>query len=156
MTTLTFDQTRKNELSYYGESVRLANELRAKPSRFYIDDEGNRIDIPGKQGFDIEDADFMTIVNWLADTRNEKSESLIAFVHRCLSVRFPTEYAQYKDNIINRYKMEYEMIQSNSRNEIEWLGEVGFQNKIRLDNSLNINNVKIIKDRNENIRIVRK
>ena len=135
-----FDQSKADprNLSYESEAVRLSNELRARPSITYIDVHGVRVDIPVKQGFDCETADFNTMVNWLADTRIKKSESLIAFVHRILAVRFPNEYTLYRDNINDRYRLEYEMIQSNAKNDIFWMGEVGFQNKVRLDNSISL------------------
>ena len=158
----TFDQStiRKDNgeinLSPEAEAVRLSNDLRTKPSRFFINGDGIRVDVPAKQGFDVETADFMTMVNWLADTRIKKSESLIAFVHRIMSVRFPTEYAQNKDKIQARYKIEYEMIQGNAKNDISWFGEVGFSGLVRQDGSLTNNKNKIIKQRNGEIKVVRK
>jgi len=150
-----FDQSKEKIISYEGEAIRLSNELRAKPFHSYISISGERIDIPAVQGFDCETCTFMDMVNWLADTRIKKSESLIAFVHRIMSIRFPTEYAQNRDKIQARYKLEYEMIQSNSKNDIEWFGEVGFSNKVRLDGSLTDNNNRVVKQRNDEIKIVR-
>jgi len=151
-----FDQTKKDDTTFEGEAVRLANELRSKPSRTFIGPAGERQDIPAKQGFDVETADFNTMVNYLADTRIKKSESSRAFVHRVLAWRFPTEYAQHRDGIDNRYKLEFEMIQSNSKKDIEDLGRVGYQNNVRLDGSLTKNNVRTEKQRNGKIRSVRK
>ncbi len=154
---IILDQSRKMELSFYGDAVRLSNELRAKPSSTYLHPTtGQRVDIPARQGFDCETADFMTMVNWLADTRIKKSESLIAFIHRIMAVRFPTEYAQNKDKIQARYQLEYEMIQSNSKNDVSWFGEVGFSNKVRLDGSLTNPDSKVVRKRNDEIKIVRK
>lgn len=132
-----FDQSKEKDITYEGEAVRLSNELRAKPARSFINIDGIRVDIPAKQGFDCETVDFMTMVNWLADTRIKKSQSLSAFVHRIMAVRFPTEYTQNKSNIDGRYKLEMEMIESKAKNDISWFGEVGFKNKVRLDGSLN-------------------
>lgn len=154
---ITFDQTkiRKDNgeisLTEEAEAVRLSNELRAKPSRTWIDDMGIRHDEPSRQGFDCESCDFLTMVNWLADTRIKKSNSLIAFVHRVMAVRFPNEYAQQKDKIDARFKLEYEMIQSKAKNDVAWLGEVGFQNKVRLDGSLTDSRTRIIKTRDGSI-----
>ena len=78
-----------------------------------------------KKGFDIETCEFMDMVNWLADTRIKKSQSLSAFVHRVMSVRFPNEYTNNKKNIDNRYNLEMELIESKSKNDISWFGEVG-------------------------------
>lgn len=132
-----FNQSVKDDTSFEGEAVRLANELRAKPSYTKIDYMGIRQDIPAKRGFDVETATFQTMVDYLADTRIKKSDSSIAFIHRILSIRFPNEYTQNKSKIENRYKLEVELIESKSKNDVTWFGEVGFQNKVRLDGSLN-------------------
>ena len=150
------DQTKEQDTTFEGESVRLSNELRAKPAHTELDFFGNRIDIPAKRGFDVETADFTTMVNYLADTRIKKSESSIAFIHRILSVRFPNEYAQNKINIENRYKLEVEMIESKSKNDVTWLGEVGFQNMVRLDDTLTNPRNRVVKGNNDDYRIVRK
>lgn len=147
----TFDQTRESEKSAYGEAVRLSNEIRARAASLSIDPLGNRIDTPSRVGFNVEDCEFLDLVNWLADTRIKKSESSRAFAHRILSVRFPTEYAQNKTNIENRYKLEVEMIESNSKNEVEWFGQVGYQNRVRLDNSLTNTHINSVKLRNGNV-----
>ena len=146
------DQSKKDDTTFEGEAVRLSNELRSKPA--FNDVFGNYV--PAKIGFDIETADFMTMVNYLANGRVKKSESSRAFIHRVLAWRFPTEYAQKRDSIDNRYKLEYEMIQANSKKDIEDLGKVGFQNNVRLDGTLTNPNVKAEKQRDEKIRIVRK
>jgi len=158
---ITFDQSKirndtgKMSLTTEAEAVRLSNELRSKPSKTYIGSNGNRVDIPAKQGFDIETADFKIIINWLADTRIKKSQSLIAFVHRFLAIKFSTEYSKYKSKIDNRYKLEHEMIESNAKNDIFWLGEVGYSNMVRLDGSLTNKNTKVIKQKNGEIKTVR-
>ena len=153
---MKFDQSKKDDITFEGEAVRLYNELKTKPARFYINLNGVRVDVPEKKGIDLNKSSFLQIVNWLADTRFKKSESSEAFVHRFLSVNFNSEYSQHKNKINNRFKMEYELIQSNSKKEVQWLGEVGFQNKIRLDNSLNNNKSQIRKNKNETIDIIRK
>jgi len=152
-----FDQSRKNELTFYGESVRLYNETLPKPSKTFIDNiTGERTDIPAKRGIDLRICSFNECVNFLADTRIKKSESSMAFVHRIMAVRFSTEYAQSRDKIDTRYKMEYELIQSKAKNEMEFLGEVGFQNMVRLDNSLTDNRSKPVINRSGIVKIVRK
>ena len=96
----------------------------------------------------------MTMVNYLANGRVKKSESSRAFIHRVLAWRFPTEYAQKRDSIDNRYKLEYELIQANSKRDIEDLGKVGFQNNVRLDGSLNRDYARTEKQRNGKIRSI--
>ena len=158
---ITFDQTTirndagKISLTPESEAVRLYNDVLPKPAKFGIDSQGKRYDFPAKRGIDLVTCTFMDAVNWLADTRIKKSESSIGFVHRFLSDKFPNEYAQNRDKIDSRYKLEYEMIQSNSKNDVTWLGEVGFQNMVRLDDSLTNPNVRLLKLRNGEINIVR-
>jgi hypothetical protein len=151
-----FEQSKKDKITFEGEAVRLSNELRAKPARTSINDLGFRIDIPAKQGFDIETCEFMDMVNWLADTRIKKSQSLSAFVHRVMAVRFPNEYTNNKKNIDNRYNLEMELIESKSKNDVSWFGEVGFSNMVRLDGILNNNNNKVIENKDKTVKIIRK
>lgn len=140
-----FEQTRKDEQTTYGEAVRLSNELRAKPARTQINPDGIRIDIPAKTGFDIETCDVIDIQNWLNDFTIKKSPSLLMFVHRVFAVRFPDEYARLRDVIDARFKREFEMVQSEAKNEIEWFGEAGYQNLVRLDGSLTNPKLRITK-----------
>ena len=150
---ITFDQSKikddsgKQSLTYEAEAVRLSNELRSKPASFYINLDGMRIDIPAKKGFDIETADFMVMVNWLGNPKIKKSNALISFVHRWLAVKFPDDYAKNKKKINDRHKGEIEIIVSNAKNDVSWLGECGFSSNP---------NTKIIKKKNGEIRILRK
>jgi len=159
---ITFDQTTirndagKISLTPESEAVRLYNDVLPKPAKFGIDSQGKRYDFPAKRGIDLVTCTFMDAVNWLADTRIKKSESSIGFVHRFLSDKFPNEYAQNRDKIDSRYKLEYEMIQSNSKNDIAWLGEVGFSELVRSDGSLSNSKNRIVKQRSGEIKIVRK
>ena len=153
---MKFNQSKKNDITFEGEAVRLYNELKTKPARFYINLNGVRVDVAEKKGIDLNKSTFLQIVNWLADTRFKKSQSSIAFVHRFLSINFNSEYAQHRHKIDNRFKMEYELIQSNSKKEVQWLGEVGFQNMVRLDNSLTNNKSQIRKNKDNTISIVKK
>ncbi len=148
----TLDQTREKEMTPYGESVRLSNELRLIPDGTkLILNEANvlvKVFTGGRLwGFDIETASYGKLLSYFTDSRIKKrSESLIAFVNRILSIRFPNEYAQDKNKIekIIGYS-EYSLIQSEAKNEMEWFGEVSYQNKVRLDGSLTNPNVRIEK-----------
>jgi hypothetical protein len=114
----------------------LSNELRSKSARSWIDPAGFRHDDPAKTGFDIETCDVAEIKAWLNDPTIKKSHSLISFVHRICCVRFPDEYARFRDAIKARFKLEHELIQSEAKNEIEWFGETGYHNMVRLDKSV--------------------
>lgn len=131
-----FDQSREDEQTTYGEAVRLSNELRSKPAHSYIGTDGIRYDIPAKSGFDIETCDVAEIKALLNNSTIKKSHSLLTFVHRICCVRFPDEYARLRDVIEARFKLEHELIQSEAKNEIEWFGETGYHNLVRLDKSV--------------------
>tara|TARA_R110000751_G_scaffold3028_1_gene15644 strand:+ start:1328 stop:1789 length:462 start_codon:yes stop_codon:yes gene_type:complete len=151
-----FDQSRKKErFSFYGEAVRLSNEIRAMPAHTIINYMGKKENVPFKNGFDIETCSILQIKQWLNDKTIKKSESLLTFVHRIFSVRFPTEYNRLKDTIDSRFKREHERIQSESKNEIEWFGETGINNMVRLDGSLDNPKAKVFKLRNDKWKIKR-
>lgn len=156
MNLSAFDQTKKRECTYEGEATRLANFLRAKPASMFINSDGIRVDVPARRGFDCETADFSTMVNYLGDPRIKKSDSLITYVHRIMAVRFPDEYAQNRDKIHKRFKIEYEMIQSNAKNDAAWLGQVGFTNMIRQDGSLSRPTSEVNVSKHDIVQIKRK
>lgn len=152
-----FDQSRENESGFYGEAVRLSNELREVDAHMEPDSMGNMtIQIPFKSGFDIESCSIVEIENWLNDKTIEKSQSLLMFVQRVFAVRFPLEYSQRSSIIDPEFKIEHEKIQSNAKNEVEWFGEVGYQNMVRLDGSLTNTRSRVVEDENGKIKIVRK
>jgi len=101
MNISNFDQNKKDSITFEGEAVRLSNEFRSKPARTFLNMYGHRVDIPAKRGFDIETCNFLTMANYLADSRIYKSESQIMLLHRIMSVRFPNEYTQNKSKIEN-------------------------------------------------------
>ena len=61
-----------------------------------------------------------------------------------------------KKKIDSRYKIEKELILSHAKNDVAWIGEVGFSNMIRLDGSLNNSSIKTTKLKNGEIRIIKK
>ncbi len=152
---LDFNQIRGDESGFYGEAVRLSNELRARHEKTVLDKWGNPIIIPAKKGFDIETCDLSVINDWLHDRTIQKSESLVSFVFRIISIRFPNEFADMKNTVHPLLRTELELIESEARNEIEWLGMCGFQNNIRLDGSLTNDKVKLLKLKNEGVMIKR-
>jgi hypothetical protein len=128
-----FNQSNKNDSSNEGESVRLSNELRYKPEKIIKNIQGVIIDtIPEKSGFDIETASFGVITNFLET--ESLSKSLESFIHRILSIRFENEYRDYIVN--DDFVTEKSLIISNSKNDVEWFGEVGYFGKTRLDKSI--------------------
>ena len=66
------------------------------------------------------------------------------------------KYIAVKPNIDNRYNLEMELIESKSKNDISWFGQVGFSNMVRLDGLLTNNNNKVIENKDKTIKITRK
>jgi len=158
MNISALDQSVEQDTTYEDEACRLANELRSKPAKTIINTYGSwteRTDIPAKKGFDVETASFKTMVDYLADSRIKKSESIIQFIHKVLHWRFESEYNAKKDKIFNRFNLEKEMIQSNAAREAEWLGKSGFQN-FRQDGLFHKSNVITEELRNGTVRVKRK
>lgn len=147
MITLTkFDQSRKEERTTYGEAVRLSNTIRAKPSQPITNIYGQIISWKDPQaGFDVEDADYNKFTAWLSDMTKKKSQSLFWFVIRVMAWRFPENHSQIRQNLAVKHQLEFDYILSNMRHEVEWLGEVSYQNMVRYDGSLTANNVEVIR-----------
>lgn len=147
MTTIPLlDQTRKMEETPYGSAVRLSNELRPKPERTIIINRitGTTITYPAESGFNFETAPYSDYRNWLTNGR-KKSNSILMFILRAICWRFPAEYSQIKANLPSgKWDSELQMIESNMRKEVEWLGEVDWTNMIRYDGSLNNPKVKTV------------
>ena len=136
-----FDQSRKDELTTYGEAVRLSNELRSKPAKSYINRLGVRQDTSVKIGINIETCSISDFKKWIHNKAEIKSQSLLTFVYRIISIRFPHEFKIFKQQIDNSFKLELELIESESKNEVEWVGLTGYQNNVRLDGSLTNHNL---------------
>jgi len=154
----TFDQTRKDEHdgSPYPEAVRLSNELRPVKPYTYIDTFGKRIDVTARWGFHCEIAPYKDFTRWLNDKTIKKSESLFWFVIRIMVWRFPEKHTEIKNSLNISHRKEFELILSQMKKEVDWVGTVGFQNMVRLDKSLNNDRSKIIKKRDGTIEIRRK
>lgn len=158
-----FDQKRENELSSYGESVRLSNEVRAvqahqetlKIINIFGKEEEKTFNIPAKNGFDVETADYSEFVLYLNDTTIKKSESKFWFMIRIMCVRFPEKHSEIRANLNSRHHLEFDLVLSQMKNEIEWVGTVGYQNMVRLDKSLDSLRTKVIKLNNDEFKIVR-
>ena len=129
-----FNQKKKNDISNEGEAVRLSNELRNHEEKIVKDIHGEIINIiPQKtNGFDIETASFQTITEYLEN--NNTSKVLECFIHRILSNRFPNEYKNY--NVNNEFTQEKDLIIENSKNDVNWFGEVSYFGKTRLYKSI--------------------
>ena len=129
-----FDQTREKEINNYGECVRLSNELRTIPEHTKFNYVLNAPElIPIKYGFDIETCSEKIIKDWINNITISKSDSIIMFVYRVYSWRFPTEFNSNIKNMPVELRTELSMIKSNIINTPELCGEVGFHGKIRLD-----------------------
>jgi len=82
-----FNQSKKNDLTYEGEAVRLSNELRERAAFHRVDTMGKSHLFLYRAGFDIETAPQLRIKNWLNNNPNS-SRALIEFVNRVHAARF--------------------------------------------------------------------
>jgi hypothetical protein len=146
-----------NQIQSYSkieECKRLANELRSRPQMSLKADGFHRLKdvvIPAYKGFDIETCEFKDIKKYITNTPII-SQSLLMFMYRIMALRFPKDYQTIKKKSpINR---ELNLIESDAKNDIAWFGEVGFQNCVRLDNSLTKKNIKVLKRKNDRLEIV--
>jgi len=137
------------------ECKRLANELRSKPERIIPANNYYRIKevvIPAYKGFDVETCDFKDMKKYIRNTP-KISQSLLMLLLRIISLRFPKDYQTMKKN--SPIQTELNLIESESKNDIAWIGEVGFQNCVRLDQSLTNKNIKVLKKKNDTLKIGR-
>lgn len=159
-----FDQTRKDELSSYGESVRLSNEIRAVQAHqiqrietnVFGREELKTYNVPAKEGFDVETGSYNDFNLWLNNTTIKKSQSLFWFVIRIMAIRFPEKHSEMRANMAQRHLLEFDLILSQMKNEIEWVGTVGYSGMVRLDKSLNNVRNRIVKLNNDMYKVVRK
>lgn len=156
--SLTNDIGERN-VTTEAEAVALANELRYKPdsSKIFVSDgKTKKIFVAGRLwGFDCETCTFQKLMSYFTGNKIKRSQSLISFVIRVMVLRFPKEYHENKNRIERLIgKDEYVMIESSKKNEIEWLGEVGFQNMVYYTKLKK--NVNVIKGKNDTVKITRK
>jgi len=126
------DQSKEREISYLGESVRLGNEFRNHPDIFPHADTPTmpQIKIPAKtDGFDFETCMESDLKKWL-NKKAKKSPSQIAFINRVYAWRFNDEHNKQSLSLLSISKLERELIHSNMKKELNWLGECGFSGKI--------------------------
>jgi len=153
------DESGNRIVSTITESIALANELRyrADSTKIFVNDLGKsvKIFVAGRLwGFNVEDCTFIKLMSYFTGNKIKRSQSLISFVIRIMALRFPKEYHENKNRIVKLIgKDEYEMIDSNKRNEINWLGECGFQNMVYYTKLKK--NVNVIKGKNDTIKIMR-
>jgi len=150
------NDTQIKSFSKVEECKRLANELRSKPQMSLKADGFHRLKdvvIPAYKGFDVETCDFMDMKKYITNTPII-SQSLLMFMYRIMALRFPKDYQTIKKK--SSIKTELNLIESEAINDVSWFGEVGFQNSVRLDNSLTSKNIKVLKKKNDTFQIVRK
>lgn len=120
------DDTYKNELSLYGEALRLREELLPKPQRIIKGPEDKDILIPAEGGIDVLTCTLQELSDALEDAKLNNYRVRTEFLLRILSVRFPDDFDPQKVNIT---KIEIDMLEKlkkRATNNIEFLGECGF------------------------------
>jgi len=145
------DQNRKEEQNAYGESVRLSNELRTKPAYVTYGIRNEEIIHPQVNGFNCETADYSQFVTWLNDNTKSKSRSLFWFVIRIMAIRFPEKHHEIRASLAQKHQLEWDLILSQMKNEMEWIGLCSYQNQVELDinSPLNYKNIKVVKGKND-------
>lgn len=128
------DQTKKGQHNSYGEVVRLSNELRAT--------------------FNCEAADYFDFMSWLNNPAIKKSQVLFWFVIRIMAWRFPTKHTEIRNKLAERRRLEFDLILSQMKKEVEWVGTVGYQNMVRLDGSLTHPRRRTIKLNNDQYKVI--
>ena len=137
------------------ECKRLANELRSRPQRILKADNFHRLNdvvIPAYKGFDVETCEFKDMKKYITNTP-VISQSLLMFIYRIMALRFPKDYQTIKKK--SPINTELNLIESDAKNDVAWFGEVGFQNCVRLDNSLTSKNIKVLKKKNDTFQFSR-
>ena len=147
---LLLDDQGKRSITTTAESIALANS-----TKIFVNDLGKsqKLFVKGRLwGFDCETCSFQKLMSYFTGNKIKRSQSLISFVIRVMALRFPKEYHENKNRIERLIgKDEYQSIESNKRNEINWLGECGFQNMVYYTKLKK--NVNVIKGKNDRITI---
>ena len=153
---LKFDKSRANPklINFFSEGVRLYQEILPKKAYSFKHLDGTIYHYPARRGFNIENAPIKAFYDWLNDSSIKKSKASFWFVIRCMAMRFPENHSDMMKKLAPHNRLEFEFILSELRNEIEFLGEVGFSGMAEISKP-NKRNV-LIKNKNEEIKIKRK
>lgn len=142
-----------NIMSNEGELARLYLNILPIPERTVKDFEGNNKTVPAQKGIDLESATAQEIINYLNDSTLKKSESIKSLCQRVLFIRFESKFNSETNKQQKEIKNEYNLIKLDNRKDINFLGEVGFNDTVHFNKKLNHNKkrtpVTIIGRKNE-------
>lgn len=163
-----YNETGNRIVNKVTENIALNEELRYRPSgtRIITNELGQAesiFDNGRLWGFDVETAEYSKLISYFTDARvTKRSESLKCHVLKYLMVRFPNETETDKLKLINVIKTistdDFEILQSEAKDDDAWFGDSGIQNSIWKDpkNPINNKRVKVVKLKNDGYRIERK
>ena len=153
---LKFDKSKADAklINFESEAVRLYQEILPKKAYSFKHLDGTIYNYSSRRGFNIETASIKSFYDWLNDSSIKKSKASFWFVVRCLAMKFPDKHGDIKKKLAPHNRLEFELILSELRNEIQFLGEVGFSGltEISKPNKHNI----LVFDKHKEIKIRRK
>ena len=147
MTTIVFP-TPDNKQTFEAEASRLAESLLPQPARTVIDIDGTRRDMPQKTGIQVGTDTWPVINAYLSSPDTHLTPSQFWFIIRCCVMRFGRSLI-LRENLTAERREEYDMLCDDvpDKVDLDWLGEVGYTNKVRLDGALDEPKVKLMKKR---------
>jgi len=120
-----------------GELARLYLDLLPLPERTVTNFKGDNVTLPAKKGINIVTATFTAMKNYLNDDTIKKSDSIKSLCRRVMFLRFPVPFNTEMNNVTSKIIDEYVLIEKDTRKNIEFLGEVGFNNTVHLSRARN-------------------
>ena len=70
--------------------------------------------------------------------------------------RFPEKHTEIRNRLTLHLRKEFDIILSQLKREIEWIGTVGYSNMVRLDGSLTKPFNRVVKLKNDKYKIIKK
>ncbi len=124
------------EISFYGEALRMREELLPLPERQEIEEpSGNLVTIPARDGIDVltaTESELITVLENSQTPNNGKDIDYIArisFILRVITLRFPTFNPQIT-NLKSKWISQYAILKDKKIDDVEFLGEAGFSDMI--------------------------
>lgn len=120
------------------EAVRLYIEIIGNPEKTIVNAAGDIVTIPERKGVNVNTASFQDLVKFLNDNSIKKSESVRSVVRRMMFLRFPTEFISNIRNVSENVANEYREISLRAISSVEWIGECGYRQTVRLDGRIDV------------------
>lgn len=116
-----------NELSLYGEALRLRAELLPKPQRTIFNPISKQdIIIPAENGIDVFSCTLFELSNALEDAKLNKYYVRTEFLLRIIAARFKDQFSPSSVNISKTETDIFDIVKTRAADDVEFLGECGF------------------------------